>query len=79
MFKDRRHTYGFRFNYYEPKIVRAIEQICRELYGVSSYAQNSPWSSQFGFARGTGSRPYWITVSDESYVSMILLKMDYVA
>jgi hypothetical protein len=78
MFKERGHTYGFRFDGYEKDIIN-IEKICQELYGTYWYEVNGPWSSHFGHAIRGGPKPYWVTVRDEHYVTLILLRLNHVA
>lgn len=78
-FKENGHKWAFRFEPYDPKSCSKIEEILREMHG-SQYRWDSRttniWKSGFGHSVRGGPRPYWISFSNESDATVVLLQLN---
>lgn len=74
-FKEHRHVAALRFNKWGDD-VRAYEQAFKEITRTSGWDKGGEWHGYFGKASGrSGSRPFFITVRDESLITLVLLKV----
>lgn len=72
-YKDHRHQVGFRFEAWNDQ-AHQIEKILRGMYRTGGWDRSNDWYSYFGTAPSrTGTRPFFITMRDESVSSMVLL------
>ena len=82
-FKEHGHTMAFRFNTFTDE-ARRVEKACRSLFDHGGWDRNASWYSYFGskampcINNGVHAtmRPFWVTLKDESAVSVILLSLD---
>ena len=72
-YKEHRHQVGFRFEAWNDQ-AHQIEKILRGMYRTGGWDRSNDWYSYFGTAPSrTGTRPFFITMRDESVSSMVLL------
>lgn len=72
-YRENNHTMGIRFDHWT-KEASNIESVLKTLTGTHGWDKNSPWYSYYGKAPNKStSRPYYITLRDESLVSVVLL------
>jgi len=75
-FKEHGHVAGIRFPTWNDR-AQAVERVFREITKSSGWARNGSWYGYFGkVGRRTAARPYFITVCDESLLTMALLKVN---
>lgn len=70
------HTVGFRFDSWSEE-AHKVERIVSDLTGTrNGYDRKNSWYSYFGHtSKISGSKPYFITMRDESLPSAVLLKL----
>ena len=72
-YKEHRHQVGFRFESWTDR-AHQMERILRGMYQSGGWDRGGDWYSYFGTAPSrTGTRPFFITMRDESVSSMVLL------
>jgi hypothetical protein len=75
-FKEYGHVAGVRFYTWNHQ-AQAVERAIKDMTSSSGWDRNGSWYGYFGkVARRTDARPYFITVRDESLLTMVLLKVN---
>ena len=75
-FKEHGHVAGIRFPTWNHQAQKA-ELAFKDLTRTSGWDRSGSWYAYFGKARlTTSARPYFITVRDESLLTMALLKVN---
>lgn len=75
-YKEHHHVAAVRFNSWSDE-AHKFEQAMKELTRTSGWSRDGQWYGYFGKpSNRTQSKPYFITVRDESLITMALLKVN---
>jgi hypothetical protein len=78
-YKEHHHKWAFRFDSYDSKECSKIERILYGMHGSQyGYYNHDPiWRAGFGsHARGNSYRTYWISFTNESDATIVLLQLN---
>jgi hypothetical protein len=74
-YKEYQHQAAFRFEHW-CKEAQEIEKALSSLTGTGGWDRSSAWYSYYGRASNRNStRPYFVTVRDDTITSLVLLKV----
>jgi hypothetical protein len=75
-FKEHGHFAGLRFHTWSHR-AQVVENAFKDITRTNGWDRGGAWYAYFGkVSRRTDARPYFITVRDESLLTMALLKVN---